>query len=104
MHLHSPEFREEFFALVRNDEVYIRLYSLHLFLMAEKLKQVSVPLSLTNRKGFSSFLSHKQALYRLQALRLPTHFYQSSYQHFHAHLPEELFYTDFTTFFKKANS
>ena len=42
VHLHSPEFREEFFALIRNDEIYIRLYVMHLWLIADRLKQSNV--------------------------------------------------------------
>ena len=43
-------------------------------------------------------------MYVLGARRFNTTFYQNAYQNFHLHLPEELFYTDFVTFFKKANS
>ncbi len=33
IHMRSREFREEFLQLVRNDEIHIRLFSLHLYLI-----------------------------------------------------------------------
>ena len=38
LHLHSPEFREEFYPLIRNDEIHTRLFSLHLWLLSDRLK------------------------------------------------------------------
>ena len=99
LHLHSSEFREEFYGLIRNDEIYIRLYSLHLFLLAERLKACHVPM----RESVSDFYELRKVLYVLSARRFPLTFYQKSYQNFHDHLPEELFITDFRTFLTAAN-
>ena len=99
LHLHSSEFRDEFYGLIRNDEIYIRLYSLHLFLLAERLKSCTVPL----RDSIAEFIEHRKVLYVLSARRFPLRFYQKSYQNFHDHLPEELFLTDFKTFLNLAN-
>jgi hypothetical protein len=38
LHMQSREFREEFLSLVRNDEIHIRLFSLHLYLLNERLQ------------------------------------------------------------------
>ena len=100
LHLHSPDFREEFYGLIRNDEIYIRLYSLHLYLLAERLKACSVPLS----GQFSDFIEHRKALYVLSARRFPLIFYQNSYRNFHDHLPEELFFDDFKLYLRRANA
>ena len=96
--MHSPDFREEFYGLIRNDEIYIRLYSLHLFLLAERLKSYRVPIS-----SISDYFELKRSLYILGARRFPNRFYQKSYQNFHSHLPEELFFRDFKYFLRQAN-
>lgn len=38
IHMKSREFREEFLQLVRNDDIHIRLFALHLYLLNERLK------------------------------------------------------------------
>jgi hypothetical protein len=87
MHLHSTEFREEFYGLIRNDEIYIRLYSLHLFLLAEKLKTSGAKLS--SFDSYSSYFEFRKAVIILNTPKRlwPLHFYQFSYQGFHDHLP-----------------
>lgn len=97
--MRSRSFREEFLQLVRNDEIHIRLFSLHLYLLTEKLKSAHVPIS-----QIRDFLSLKKTLLILNSRRFPRNFLYHSYSAFHSHLPEELFFEDFSTFFKKANS
>lgn len=46
LHLHSPEFREEFYPLIRNDEIHTRLFSLHLWLLSDRLKHTRQSLQL----------------------------------------------------------
>ena len=86
MHIHSSEFREEFYALIRNDEIHTRLYSLHLLLIAEKLKH-----SKSQSKGvfptYKLWFGYRWALFRLNSRILPLNFYQLSYAGFHSHLP-----------------
>jgi len=94
------EFREEFYALVRNDEIYARLFSLHLFLLADRLKQSSVTFSLRDKL----YWQHKYAVFVLSTRSFPKRFYLQSYGDFHGHLPEELFLTDFTQFIKRTNA
>ena len=71
LHLHSPDFREEFYGLIRNDEIYLRIYSLHLFLLGERLKSYRIPVF----SNPSDYLELKKALYVLGARRFPTSFY-----------------------------
>ena len=99
MHIHSPEFREEFYALIRNDEIHTRLYSLHLLLLAEKLKN-----SETKTMGYKMWFGYRWALFRLNSRIMPLSFHQFSYAGFHSHLPEELFLTDFKYFLKNSNA
>ena len=40
-HVKSYTFRDEFFKLVRNDDIHLRLLSLHFFLLAYKVKKLS---------------------------------------------------------------
>ena len=40
----------------------------------------------------------------LSARKFPKSFMYHAYASFHSHLPEELFFEDFSNFFKKANS
>lgn len=100
LHLHSPPFREEFYGLIRNDEIYVRLYCLHLFLLADRLRNSRVSIV---SHGLSVYMEHKKLMLALGARRYNRNFYQNTYQNFHSHLPEELFYEDFVVFFKDAN-
>jgi len=45
----------------------------------------------------------KKSVFILNTRWFPKYFLYYSYQNFHAHLPEELFFDDFVTFFKGAN-
>lgn len=47
IHIHSPEFREEFYPLIRNDEIHAKLFCLHLWLLADRLRHSSVAFSFT---------------------------------------------------------
>lgn len=100
LHLHSPAFREEFYGLIRNDEIYIRLFCLHLFLLADRMRKCRVKVG---SHGLSTFMEHKNMMLALGARRFGRDFYQKTYQNFHSHLPEELFYDDFVVFFKDTN-
>jgi hypothetical protein len=40
----------------------------------------------------------------LQTRKFPKDFMYHAYASFHSHLPEELFFEDFSTFFNKANA
>jgi hypothetical protein len=100
--MRSREFREEFLQLVRNDEIHIRLFSLHLYLLLERLKTLTNP-NLSLIKSPSEYLSFKRSLMILQTRKFPRDFMYHAYASFHSHLPEELFFEDFCTFFKKAN-
>lgn len=100
-HLKSREFREEFFSLIRNDEIYIKLLSLHLYLLSDRLKHIYFPLSL---RKLNEYMNLKKSTLILNSRKFPKRFLYYGYEHFHAHLPEELFFDDFTTFFKKANA
>ena len=97
LHLHSPGFREEFYGLIRNDEIYARLFCLHLFLISDRLRMSQVSIG---SHGLWRFVEHRRAMYALAARRYNRAFYQTTYQNFHSHLPEELFYDDFVAFFK----
>jgi hypothetical protein len=56
--MRSREFREEFLSLVRNDEIHIRLFSLHLYLLSERLQS---PMSGLPKFPSSAFFSFKKA-------------------------------------------
>ena len=100
LHIHSPAFREEFYGLIRHDEIHVRLFSMHLFLLADRMRMSRVTIF---NHGLASTYEHKKTMFALGARRFNRIFYQNTYQNFHSHLPEELFYTDFKTFFKKTN-
>ena len=68
-------------------------------MIAERLRAVSVPVF----SNFSDYIELKRSLYIIGARQFPTSFYQKSYQNFHSHLPEELFYRDFKYFLKQSN-
>ena len=42
-HIKSLEFRDEFYKLIRNDDIHVRLLSLHLWLLSDRLKQMRPP-------------------------------------------------------------
>jgi hypothetical protein len=54
-HVRSKEFREEFFSLIRNDETNIRLFSLHLFMIADRLKRLNSPYTLAQPFKYMNF-------------------------------------------------
>jgi hypothetical protein len=89
---------------VRNDEIHIRLFSLHLYLITERLKHggfLGAP-SLTG--DFWRYVDLRRSLFVMHNLKFPrAPFMYHAYSTFHSHLPEELFFDDFATFFKKAN-
>ena len=60
IHIHSPEFREEFYPLVRNDEIHTRVFCMHLWLLSDRLKHSNKALSFSK-----AYLQHKQAVYIL---------------------------------------
>jgi len=101
LHLHSPDFREEFYALVRNDEIYISLFSLHLVLLSDRLRKARVGIG---SDGLFKFAEHQRTMLRLGARRYSSRFYQNAYNNWHSHLPEELFYEDFVSHFKRSNA
>lgn len=88
---------------MRNDEIHIRLFSLHLYLLNEKLRLVMrhTP-SLTTAP--SEYLDYKKSVLLINSRKFPKSFLYHAYASFHSHLPEELFFDDFATFFSKANS
>ena len=50
-------------------------------------------------------MDFRKSLFVLHSLKFPRNpFMYHAYASFHSHLPEELFFEDFTTFFNKANS
>lgn len=103
MHMRTREFREEFLQLVRNDEIHIRLFSLHLYLLVERLREpegIGAPKLTSN---FREYVDFKRSLFVLNSRKFPRPFMYHAYESFHSHLPEELFYEDFTTFLKKSN-
>ena len=71
LHMHSPAFRTDFYPLVRNDQTHIRLFSLHLFLLQDRLKH-SVPQSFFSRE----YIEWKRAIWILSGRRFPTYFYE----------------------------
>lgn len=99
--MRSRDFRDEFFNLVRNDEINIQLFSLHLFLMANRLKRTSQPFSV---KHMREYLDYKKAVFMLNTRIFPKRFKYDMYEYFHSHLPEQLFYEDFQKFIAKANT
>lgn len=70
--MHSTAFREEFYGLVRNDEIYVRLYCLHLFLLAERLRMSKITVS---NHGLSVYMDHRRAMLALGARRFNRTFY-----------------------------
>ena len=100
LHIHSPAFREEFYGLIRHDEIHVRLFSMHLFLLADRMRMSRITIF---NHGLASVFEHKRTMFVLGARRFNRIFYQNTYQNFHSHLPEELFYKDFIKFFKKTN-
>lgn len=72
LHLHSPAFREEFYGLIRNDEIYVRLYCLHLFLLADRLRNSKVSIL---SHGLSAYMEHKKLMLALGARRYNRNFY-----------------------------
>lgn len=101
LHMQSREFREEFLSLVRNDEIHIRLFSLHLYLLNERLQS---PMQGAPSFPSKDYLALKRAQLTINSRRFPRHFMYHAYSVYHSHLPEELFFDDFVTFFKKANA
>ena len=41
-HVKSRDFRDQFFKLIRNDDIHIRLLSLHQFMISERLKAIDL--------------------------------------------------------------
>ena len=72
LHLHSPAFREEFYGLVRNDEIYVKLFCLHLFLLGDRLRICRVKIS---SHGLMPYMSYQRAMYSLAARRMNRTFY-----------------------------
>jgi hypothetical protein len=100
----TREFREEFLQLVRNDEIHIRLFSLHLYLLTDRLKQGGFSGTPSLTQDFAGYIDFRSSLFVLHSLKFPRNpFMYHAYASFHSHLPEELFFDDFNTFFKKAN-
>lgn len=77
LHMHSPEFREEFYPLVRHDECHIRLFSLHLWLLADRLKHTAQPMT-----PLADYINHRRSLYVLCGRRFPQDFYRKQYSNF----------------------
>lgn len=71
-HMHSAEFREEFYPLVRHDEVHVRLFSIHLWLLADRLKHTSQPML-----PLGAYLNHRYTLYVLCGRRFPKYFFEN---------------------------
>ena len=107
IHMKSREFREELLQLVRNDDIHIRLFALHLHLLNERLKSPQghsatlslAPSILTSPTAFYDFKSSQLVL---NSHRFPKAFQYHLYSSFHSHLPEELFFDDFMTALGKA--
>ena len=87
-HIKSEEFRTEFFKLVRNDDIHIRLLTLHMYLLADTTRRLRTPLN-TNFKRFY------ELKFRLGNSYYPEPFNYFLYKHFFVHLPSELFMGDF---------
>ena len=101
MHIHSPDFREEFYPLVRHDEIHLRLFSLHLWLLSDRLKHSVVPVT-----PIANYWQHKRTLYVICGRRFPSSFYSNQYENFQdsESLPSHLFQQDFTAHLNRSNS
>jgi len=40
-HVKSRDFRDQFYKLIRNDDIHVRLASLHMFLLADRIKTIN---------------------------------------------------------------
>ena len=40
-HIKSRDFRDQFYKLIRNDDIHVRLASIHLFLLADRVKSIN---------------------------------------------------------------
>ena len=98
-HIKSRQFRDEFFKLIRNDDVHIRLLSLHLWLISDRLKTIEAPSIIKSPR--ESIKVRKSKLV-LSTRRFPSNFLYFGYQHFYNHLPEDLFFEDFASEFKNS--
>ena len=71
LHMHSAEFRDDFYPLIKNDEIYLKMFCLHLWLIADRLKHST-----------TSSMEFKMAKWVLCGRRFPNKFYADSYLHF----------------------
>ena len=77
-HIKSYTFREEFFKLIRNDDIHLRLLSLHMFLLADAVTHLNRDPS----AGWRNAVALRQAQYRLGQSRYPMPFKLFLYKHF----------------------
>ena len=70
--------------------------------MAERLKTLRAPSM--SKIGLRRFIELKQATFILNNRFFKKKFLYYSYANFHSHLPEELFFDDFSFEFKKAST
>ena len=95
-HVKSRDFRDQFFKLMRNDDIYIRLMSLHMFMISERLKALDISQeNITLKSNPKMVYEFQLAKYRFGMRRYPESYQQFLYSHFYSHLPGDLFFTDF---------
>lgn len=93
-HMHQPDFREEFYPLIKNEEVNLRLLTMHLWLLSDRLKH--------SKQGFlppQDWWRHRSTLFIFRTRSFPQRFYRNQYKNFQNYqvLPEHLFLEDFTS-------
>ena len=69
--MHSAEFRDDFYPLIKNDEIYLKMFCLHLWLISDRLKHST-----------TGSLEYRMAKWVLCGRRFPNKFYSDSYLHF----------------------
>lgn len=81
--MRTREFREEFLQLVRHDEIHIRLFGLHLYLITERLKQGGLSGTPSLFSDFDGFRDLRWSLLVLNSQKFPRNpFMYHAYQTF----------------------
>ena len=66
----SRPFRDEFFSLVRNDEIHIKLFSLHLFLITDRLRHMNINFGIFSKR-WREYIDLKYTYFVLNNRKFP---------------------------------
>ena len=103
-HVKSRDFRDQFYKLIRNDDIHVRLASLHMFLLADRVRTINSKQENISLMGTPyQYAELKRIQLRFAHSRYPQSFKNFMYYHFYSHLPEDLFFDDFVSDLKSSD-